>query len=82
MPGDHFSLLRQSEEDMQTIVNTLKLALSPFGWHMTHKRDQKLYKRDEVGSIFSLHMCNAVTQQRSTVTDVVSFSKLDAMLES
>ena len=56
VPGDHFSLLRQPEEDMQTIVNTLKLVLSPFGWHTTHKQDQKLYKRDEVGSIFSTYV--------------------------
>lgn len=48
VPGDHFSLLRQSEEGMQTLVNTLKLALSPFGWQTVNKRDQKPYKTDEV----------------------------------
>ena len=32
MPGDHFSLLRQSAEDMQVMVRALQAALGPFGW--------------------------------------------------
>lgn len=48
VPGDHFSLLRQSEEGMQTLVNTLKLVLSPFGWQAVNKPNQKPYKTDEV----------------------------------
>ena len=33
VPGDHFSLLRQSPEDMQVMVGALQKALAPFGWH-------------------------------------------------
>ncbi|KAK9863861.1 hypothetical protein WJX84_009188, partial [Apatococcus fuscideae] len=32
VPGDHFSLLRQSPEDMQVMVRALQAALGPFGW--------------------------------------------------
>ncbi len=32
VPGDHFSLLRQSPEDMQIMVRALQEALGPFGW--------------------------------------------------
>ena len=32
VPGDHFSLLRQSPEDMQVMVRALQDALGPFGW--------------------------------------------------
>ena len=32
VPGDHFSLLRQSPEDMQVMVRALQNALVPFGW--------------------------------------------------
>ena len=48
VPGDHFSLLRQSEEDMQTLVATLKSGLSPFGWHAISKQERKLFDRDDV----------------------------------
>lgn len=32
VPGDHFSLLRQDEEDMNILVTALKMVLGPFGW--------------------------------------------------
>ena len=48
VPGDHFSLLRQDEKDMSIIVDALQMVLSAFGWHVTVKRDQKIYKMNDV----------------------------------
>lgn len=69
VPGDHFSLLRQSEEDMQTIVNTLKLVLSPFGWQTTSMRDHKLYKRDDVSSSLLSVCSNSLHTEDASLTD-------------
>jgi thioesterase domain-containing protein len=41
VPGDHFSLLRQDLEDMTVIVTALKMALGPFGWSETLRREDK-----------------------------------------
>jgi len=41
VPGDHFSLLRQDVEDMNVLVTALKMALGPFGWAETLKREDK-----------------------------------------
>lgn len=35
IPGDHFSILRQDSEDMQYIVNALKMALGAGGWTLS-----------------------------------------------
>jgi len=43
VPGDHFSLLRQDDADLNLIVNQLKLKLAPFGWTETIKRDNRKY---------------------------------------
>ena len=43
IPGDHFSILRQDEADMNVIVTALKVKLAPFGWTEQVKRDQKQY---------------------------------------
>lgn len=32
LPGDHFSVLRQDDRDMNLIVTALKVKLAPFGW--------------------------------------------------
>ena len=48
VPGDHFSLLRQDEQDMSVIVDTMQLVLSDFGWHVTIKQDKKKYSMNEV----------------------------------
>ncbi|GFH18518.1 uncharacterized protein HaLaN_15339, partial [Haematococcus lacustris] len=37
--GDHFSLLRQSKQDMSLVVAALKLHLGAFGWHETVRRE-------------------------------------------
>lgn len=48
VPGDHFSLLRQDEQDMRIIVDALQMVLSAFGWHATIKQDQKVYNMNDV----------------------------------
>jgi hypothetical protein len=39
IPGDHFSILRQDDRDMNVIVTALKQKLAPFGWHEVLRRD-------------------------------------------
>lgn len=51
VPGDHFSLLRQDEQDMSIIVDALQMVLSAFGWHTTIKQDQKVYNMNDVGCL-------------------------------
>ncbi|KAK9815594.1 hypothetical protein WJX72_006498 [[Myrmecia] bisecta] len=53
VPGDHFSLLRQGDEDMQVIVTALKQLLAPFGWTEQVRREVKEYtmSREEVNEI-------------------------------
>ncbi len=63
VPGDHFSLLRQDEQDMSIIVDTLQMVLSAFGWHTTIKRDQKIYNMNDVSSLqwrcmYQLSVCH------------------------
>ena len=48
VPGDHFSLLRQDQQDMRIIVDTLQMVLSAFGWHTTIRREQKKYSMNDV----------------------------------
>jgi thioesterase domain-containing protein len=53
IPGDHFSILRQDEADMNVIITQLKLKLAPHGWSETVRRDQKKYTvgADEIRDI-------------------------------
>lgn len=45
VPGDHFSLLRQDEEDMSLLITALKMVLGPFGWsEMIHHEDKKAFE--------------------------------------
>lgn len=39
MPGNHYSLLRQSRDDMNVLVGLLRRKLAPFGW--TARVDQQ-----------------------------------------
>ncbi len=48
VPGDHFSLLRQGDEDMALITTALKVKLGPFGWAETVRRDHKEYTVSQV----------------------------------
>lgn len=40
VPGDHFSLLRQDNHDMNFIVTALKMKLGAFGWSEAIRRDR------------------------------------------
>ncbi len=44
VPGDHFSLLRQSPADMDVMVATLKMCLGAFGWAEAVRRERREWR--------------------------------------
>lgn len=62
IPGDHFSILRQDEADMNVIVTALKVKLAPFGWTEQVKRDQKQYS---VASVSAVQTASAARQNNA-----------------